>query len=314
MKEKISAIIVTMNRKEELIECIDSLVESKCNFFEIIVVDNGSIVPTSRFLKRKYPKLKIIRSEENVGAAAGRNIGIKNAKGNYYFFMDDDARIDKNAICEMLKLFKFKKSIGIVQPKVYDKDKPDILQGVGHTINLLTGRAKAWGVIEEDKGQYDLDREIPMTGGICLVKRKVIDDIGMFDEDYFIPYEDSDLCIRAIKAGYKVYCSGSAKSWHQGKKQTAVNPRLEWMGVTTPERAYRIARNKMMFLRKHAPHSKLMVFLIFILPLYAIAHSAIIVSSKRWDILSSYWKGLFAGLLYFTTYREKPTSFYMYLF
>lgn len=309
---KISAIIVTMNRKKELIESIDSLIKSKCKISEIIVVDNGSEKPASVFLKKKFKNIKVIRSDKNLGAAAGRNMGIKPATGNYYFFMDDDAVVDKNAICEMLELLKTIKGAGIVQPKVYDKDKPELLQGVGHTINLLTGRAKAWGVMEEDYGQYDKDREIPMTGGICLIKRKVIDKIGMFDEDYFIPYEDSDLCMRATKAGFKVYCSGTAKAWHQGKKTTAVNPRLEWMGITTPERAYRIARNKMMFIRKHARITDLIIFLFVILPFYAMAHSAIIISSGRLDILTSYWTGLFSGLWYFITYRVKPASFYKY--
>ena len=305
MGDRISAVIVTRNRKEELIECIDSLLKSQCKISEIIVVDNGSAEPVSRLLKGRFSRLKIVREEENVGAAAGRNIGIKNSSGSYYFFTDDDATIDKNTLCDILELFKTKKRVGIVQPKVYDKDKPDFLQGTGHTINLLTGRAKAWGVMEKDVGQYGEDREIPMTGGICLVKKEVIDKIGMFDEDYFIPYEDSDLCIRATKAGFKVYCSGNAKAWHQGKKITAVSPRLEWMGITTPERAYRVARNKMIFMRKHAPFLNLVFFLLVIVPMFAITHSTIIVSSARFDIFASYWQGLLSGLVYFLTYKEK---------
>ncbi|KKQ25813.1 MAG: hypothetical protein US39_C0004G0058 [Microgenomates group bacterium GW2011_GWC1_37_12b] len=301
----VSAVIVTMNRKDELIDCIDSLIKSKCIFSEIVVVDNGSKIPTKSFLSKKFPKVKIIRSEVNIGAAAGRNLGIKNVNGDFIFFMDDDAVIDNMAICQMLEVFKKYKNVGLVQPKVYDKDQPTVIQGAGHTINLMTGRAKAWGIMEPDHGQYDNDREIPMTGGIVLVKKSVIKKIGVFDEDYFIPYEDSDLCMRATKAGFKVYCSGEAKSWHQGKKATAVNPRLEWMGVTTPERAYRIARNKIIFMRKHAPLANKVIFMLVILPFYALAHSAIIVSSNRFDIFFNYWKGLFSGLLYFLTYKPK---------
>ena len=308
MKQKVSAVIVTMNRQAELIECIDSLKKSKCKISEIIVVDNGSETPPSTFLRGKFKGLKIIREEKNVGAAAGRNIGILKSKGKYIFFMDDDATVGKEAICQMLDLLKENKRAGIVQPKVYDKDRPELLQGVGHTINLVTGRARAWGVMKEDKGQYDYDRKIPMTGGICLVKREVIDKIGMFDEDYFIPYEDSDFCIRAKKAGYDIFCSGKAKAWHQGKKTTAVNPRLEWMGITTPQRAYRIARNKMIFMKKHAQTRNLIAFLFLILPFYAAAHSAIILSSFRFDIFISYWSGLVSGFIYCMTYQKHDKS------
>ena len=81
MKQKVSAVIVTMNRQAELIECIDSLKKSKCKISEIIVVDNGSETPSSTFLRGKFKGLKIIREEKNVGAAAGRNIGILKSKG-----------------------------------------------------------------------------------------------------------------------------------------------------------------------------------------------------------------------------------------
>lgn len=294
----VSAIIVTRDRKKDLLECVDSISKSSYRPIEITVIDNNSKTPVASWLKKSYPKVKIIRTNENIGAAAGRNMGIKNSKGDFYFFTDDDARIDKETINYLMEVFRKKKEVGIVQPIVLDKDKPDTLQGAGHGINLLTGRIYAWGVMEKNIGQYNEMREIPLAGGICLVKKSVIDKIGMFDEEYFIPYEDSDLCQRAQKAGFKIYCYGRAKSWHQGKKSTFVNSKLEWLGITTPERAYRVARNKIIYMKKNAPFLNVVFFTAVLLPVYAILHSLIILSSKRVDIFSQYWKGVISGLDY----------------
>lgn len=303
-KSRVSVVVVTRNRKEELKACMRSILGSENSPFEIIVVDSGSEIPVSTWLKKKFPKVKIIRSDENVGAAAGRNLGIKASGGDYIFFMDDDATIDKFTMGLLLKVFRENKKTGIVQPLVYDMQKRNYVQGAGHTINLLTGRARAWGLMEKDRGQYGFLREIPMTGGICLIKREVFRKIGLFDEDYFIPYEDSDLCIRATKAGYKVFCSGEAKSWHQGKKATAVDVKLEWMGIITPERAYRIARNKMIFMRKHAPLGNFLIFLFVVLPVYVLVQSAVIILSKRADVLINYWNGFLSGLAYMVAYKD----------
>lgn len=297
-QKPVSAIVVTRDRKEDLLECVGSLQNSSYKLSEIIVVDNASKIPVATYLRKRYPKVKVIRNSTNMGVAAGRNIGIINSKDDYFLFIDDDARADKDMVRYLMEVFEEKKRAGIVQPKVYDKQRPNILQGAGHGINFLTGRVYAWGVMEEDEGQYDKLRKIPMTGGICIVKKAVVKKIGMFDEDYFIPYEDSDFSYRASQAGFGIYCSGQAKSWHQGKKTTYVNPTLEWLGITTPERAFRVARNKIIFMRKHAPIANFLFFCLVLLPAYGLMHSVLIVSSGRLDILSKYWQGLLAGIFY----------------
>ncbi|HEX7042067.1 MAG TPA: glycosyltransferase family 2 protein [Patescibacteria group bacterium] len=303
MREKISAIIVTRDRRKELDECISSLYKSSLKPFEVIVVDNHSETPVSSWLKKKFPKVKIFRTDKNVGAAAGRNIGIVNAKGDYYLFMDDDAYAHKDMIEYMMEVFKKRNNAGVVQPKVMDKDRKNLVQGAGHRMNMLTGMARAWGLMEPDHGQYDEIREIPMVGGICIFKKEVIDKIGMFDEDYFIPYEDTDLSYRALKAGFGVYCYGKAAAYHPSKKMK-VHPLLEWMGITIPERAYRVPRNKMIFMRKHATTINFIIFLFVFVPMYAVLHTTIILIGRRLDILLKYWQGVFSGLKYALLYNK----------
>jgi len=294
----VSVVIISKDRKKDLIECINSYLKSTYQPLEIIVVDNDSDYPLIEWLPKKYPTVKLITSNKNLGAAGGRNLGLLNTRGEYILFTDDDAYADQDMIKYIVQIFNKKHGTGIVQPLVYDKDRPALLQGAGHDIDLTTGRIKAWGVKEVDQGQYDGLREVPMCGCVWMVKKEVFEKIGDYDEDYFIPYEDSDFSLRARQAGYKLYCYSKAKSYHQGVKTTFVNPLLEWLGVTGEQRAYRVARNKIIFMSKHSKFPKNLLFFCLLLPIYLISHSLIILVTLRFDIFTRYWEGVVSGLNY----------------
>jgi GT2 family glycosyltransferase/SAM-dependent methyltransferase len=326
MKHKlVSVVIVTRDRKKDLVESLDAFFKSTYKPLEVIVVDNGSRPPLLTWLQKSYPKIKLITLESNLGAAEGRNRGISVATGEYILFSDDDASPDPKMISELVEVFEEHKKAGIVQPLVYDKQRRNILQGAGHDIDLTTGRIKASGVMEEDRGQYEGIREVPMCGCVWMVKRSVINKIGTFDADYFIPYEDSDFSIRARNAGYKLFCFSKAKTYHQGHKSTFVHPRIEWLGITSSERAYRTARNKIIFIRKNSPFLNQLVFFFIFLPLITIAHTVIIISTGKIDVLVRYWMGFLSGLLYalvypfrwvrnyYRSYDKKIGPFKMYL-
>ncbi len=294
----VSVIIVTRNRKKELFECLNSIFDQSRKPNEIIVVDNGSAENIKRYLQKRFPGIKFVRSEINLGGAGGRNLGLLHTMGKYILFMDDDAVADKNMLNELFKVVVKDKNVGIVQPKIYEKERPNVIQGVGHGINLKTGRVYGIGVHEEDRGQYEKVMEIPMAGCTWMVKKEVFENIGNYDEDIFIPYEDSDFSIRARKAGYKIFYVPKAKVWHTGTKITFVHPWIEWLGITSPERSYRVSRNKIIFMKKHSSRLNFFLFMFIYEPLYAIFHSAIILSTGRIDIFVNYWKGLISGIDY----------------
>ncbi len=297
-QKKVSVVIVTKDRKKDLLECVDSYLESSYKNLEIVVVDNASRPPLLTWFTEKYKDVKLLTSDVNVGAAEGRNIGFAATTGDYIIFTDDDAYAAKDMVSHLVETFEKNKNAGIVQPLVYDKNNKTVLQGAGHDVNLLTGRIAAWGVQEKDRGQYDGERRVPMCGCVWMVRREVFTKIGNYDEDYFIPYEDSDFSIRARKAGFGLYCNSAAKTYHQGLKTTYVHPWVEWLGITSAERAYRVARNKIIFMRKHSPFPANLFFFFVMLPSYALAHSLIILFTARFDILLKYWLGLVSGLGY----------------
>jgi GT2 family glycosyltransferase len=301
MRSEISVVVVTRNRKDEVLICLKSIVEQTLSPNEIILVDNSSNDDTSEIVKKKFPRVIVVKSNTNLGGAGGRNLGLDKTKGDYILFLDDDTKADKNLVKELAKCLDNNKRNGIVQPKIYEMENPNTLQGVGHDINLLTGRVIGIGVHVKDIGQYQKEMKIPMVGCTWMVKRKVFEKIGKYDEDYFIPYEDSDFSIRASRAGFQLVFVPTAKIWHKGVKGH-IDPKLEWIGITTPERSYRVSRNKIIFMKKHAPSLNFLVFLVIFTPIYTILHSLIIISSGKMDILISYWKGLFSGLGYMITH------------
>ncbi len=295
---KTSVVIVTRDRKKELIECLESILNQTKKAEEIIVIDNASKRNVKKVLGRKFSKVKVFRSEVNLGGAGGRNLGLFHSKGKFILFMDDDAVADPNMIKELLKVIEKNSKVGIVQPKIYEKERPNFIQGVGHGINLKTGRVFGIGVHEEDKGQYEKVIEIPMAGCTWMVRREVFEKIGDYDEDIFIPYEDSDFSFRSSKVGYKINFVPKAKVWHMGSKKTFVHSWLQWLGITSPERSFRVSRNKIIFMNKHAKKSDFLFFMFFYEPVYAILHSLIILATGRLDIFVNYWKGLISGIDY----------------
>lgn len=290
----ISIVIVTHQRTEELNRCIKSILNNSYKNIELIIVNNGGTLIESDMLGN----ISIIHTKENLGAAEGRNVGYRATKGEYILFGDDDAHFDNEMLNELLKVFLTEDKAGIVQPIIYDIEEKDRIVAVGHGINLTTGRLYADSVGEKDHGMYKNIQEIPMGGCIWMVKKEVFDRVGEYDAEYFIPYEDSDFSLRARKAGYKVYLAPNAKAYHPLKKKTSIPDSILYIGITSPERAYRVMRNKMMFMRKHAPFRNLIFFLFALVPIYVIVHSVIIVKEKRFDILKKYFEGVMSGYKY----------------
>lgn len=290
---QISVVIITRDRRKELIDCVESIKSQSKKVDEIIVVDNASKEKT-----QKISGVTVIRSATNLGGAGGRNLGLFHAKGKYILFLDDDATADSEMVEELYKIISKDLKIGIVQPKIYEKERPNFIQGVGHGINLKTGRVFGIGVHEEDLGQYEKVMEIPMAGCTWMVRREVFEKIGDYDEDIFIPYEDSDFSFRAKKAGFKILFVPKAHAIHAGAKTTFVHPWLQWLGITTPERSYRVSRNKIIFMKKHAKKNDFLVFMFFYEPIYAFLHSLIILSTGKLDVFKNYWRGILSGIDY----------------
>jgi len=170
---------------------------------------------------KKINKLKsnrnliLIRNDSNYGFSEGNNIGIKFSieilDPDYILLLNNDTIIDKNSLTELVSFAYDNKKVGIVGPKVFYYDNPNEIAYIGHNVNLCSGR-----ILDPEVKNPSSPLKIDYVVGCgLLIKTKVINDIGMLDPDYFLYYEDVDLCLRALKSGYEVYYLPSSKIWHK---------------------------------------------------------------------------------------------------
>lgn len=165
--------------------------------------------------------LILIKNNNNQGFAQGNNTGIRFAHQNlnpeYFLLLNNDTVVDPEFLTEMVKTGQSDEKIGFVGPKTYLYDDESILQSAGGGfIDFTRGESHEVAYMEEDKGDYDIYLELEYVGGSCLlVKKKVIEKIGLLDENYFMYWEDVDWCLSGKKAGYKSVYSFKSKIWHK---------------------------------------------------------------------------------------------------
>jgi GT2 family glycosyltransferase len=250
MKEsspKVSVIILNWNQKDLTLACLASLKECRYPNYEIILVDNASEDQSVPAIRKNFPAVQIIENKRNLGVAGGRNVGIKYIQqrdSDYLLLLDNDTTVHKDFLTEMVKVGENDKKTGILTGKIYFHSYQNKIWAAGGSVNLYRCHFAAIGYNQTDKGQYDEIKEVDFAPGCCLmIKTKVIDKIGILDED-FIQYfgEDTDWCLRAKKNGYKVMYVPESKLWHHVIKKTSVSDRY-W---------YLKGRNLMLFMRKHA--------------------------------------------------------------
>ncbi len=218
MKNKKAAIIiVNWNGKKLLKNCLNSVFKQTYRNFEVYFVDNGSIDGSSDFVKSNFPKVKVIQLDKNYGFAKGNNEGIKKAFKDklvqYIVCLNNDTIVDKNWLKELVKTAEKDEKIGQVQSKVLLSDKKTI-HSVGVRI-LKDFASENIGFLEKDIRQYEKDREIDSAIGCSiLIKRKVLEKIGLFDEHFFSYKEDDDLSLRVKKLGYKIFYANKSVVYH----------------------------------------------------------------------------------------------------
>jgi len=208
----VSIIFVNYNGREYLKDCLYSLEKQTFKDFEIIFVDNASNDDSVEFVKRTYPKVKIIESEKNLGFAAGNNLGVRKAKGKYIFILNLDTELDKNCLKELVSYIKKNKDI-IICPKILLFDKRDKINTTGIAFHYLGfGWCDNLGKVDN---QFK-EKEITFpSGSAFLINKKIYNIMKGFDEDYFFYYEDDDLGWRLRLRGYKIMLVPKARIYHK---------------------------------------------------------------------------------------------------
>ena len=227
MHPTVDIIIPHYRRRDMLERSLDSLEKTRYPSMGIIVVDNGGSEAGLVFLVKRYRNARLVRLPENRGYAGGCNEGLKNSSADYVVFMNDDTEHDPLWLEELVHVALEDDRIGALQPKIlsmkpYRKGKNvfDYAGAAGGMIDRLgypwcLGRTFAG--VEPDNGQYDQGQEIFWASGAAMfVKRTVAEELGGFDEDFFMHMEEVDLSWRMKLAGYRVCSVPSSIVLHEG--------------------------------------------------------------------------------------------------
>lgn len=258
--KKVFAVTVNFARDNSTKNLIESLEKSKMPNFdlEIIVVDNS---PDKVFSTNKK-NVFTIRPGGNTGFSGGNNIGIKealNRGADYILLVNDDTTVHPDMIKNLKEVLEKEENIGVASPKIYfakghefhkDRYKKEELGRVfwfaGGYTDWNNAVSVHRGVDEVDKGQYEDIGEIDFATGCCMmIKREVVEKVGMFDEKYFLYYEDDDLCMRIKNAGFKLYYVPSAMMYHENASSSG--------GAGNVLHDYFLTRNQMLFGITYAP-------------------------------------------------------------
>jgi GT2 family glycosyltransferase len=238
-------VIVNWNGRHLLGECLGSLLAQQVADLEIILVDNGSQDGSAEYVREQYRTVRVISLPENRGFAGGNNAGIRIATGKYIALLNNDTRADPAWLISLLKEAEAgPPEVGMWASKILSSERPDIIDNVGILL-YADGLGRGKGRLETDRGQYDRGGEAFFPSGCAaLYRREMLDEIGLFDEEFFAYADDVDLGLRARLAGWQCLSVPSAKVYHRYSASSSAH---------SPFKAFLVERNRIWVLLKYYP-------------------------------------------------------------
>lgn len=324
MEPNVSIVILNWNGWKDTLECLESLFQIDYRNYNVIIVDNGSTDDSLEKIREYFDAvfsdsagslnvkedkcLKLIEIEEenvnswnklgdisnlafliknkvNHGFAKGSNIGIKfalNLNPDYVLLLNNDTVVEKNFLSRLIEEAEKNQDIGIIGPVNYFYDKPDEIQFLSATINFNRGTITlhldknllSQGLVETDYVQ----------GSCFMIRTEVIYSIGLLNSAYFCYWEETDYCVRARRAGFRVVCCTSSSIWHKIGRSS-----LNMPGFTV----YYLTRNKFLFMRAHARNFYKFLLYFFLFGFWW----DLLALIKNGSPITPFFRGIYHGLL-----------------
>ena len=242
MNIELSIITINYNGLEDTCALIETIPFNE--EMEVIVVDNASDNQEGETIALRYPQVKIIKSERNLGFAGGNNLGIQSAKGKYLLLINNDTIIRDFNIQALIDRMESSPYIGIVCPKIKFAWGNNPIQYTGYSrLSRVSVRNHAIGYNEEDQGQYETAHPTPYAhGAAMLIRRDAIDKVGLMPECYFLYYEELDWSMMFTHVGYQIWYEPTCTIYHKESQAT---------GQNSPLRTYYLTRNRLLLVRRN---------------------------------------------------------------
>jgi GT2 family glycosyltransferase len=223
----VSIVVVNFNGRKFLKQCLLTLLDTDYPNYEVIVVDNASTDGSLAEIGKCFgsdSRIKLVRNSENVGHAEGCNVGARVTTGRYLIFLDSDTEFRAGDwLWELVRVMDGDESIGVAQAKLVLAEDKGCLDYVCTGVDALGTWDATYGL--QEKGLRENSEILAASSGCCIVRRKVFEEAGGFDPDYFIYDDDTDLSLRARLLGYRVLLVPSAIVIHRGGVLRGLNSR-----------------------------------------------------------------------------------------
>jgi GT2 family glycosyltransferase/2-polyprenyl-3-methyl-5-hydroxy-6-metoxy-1,4-benzoquinol methylase len=246
-KPKVSVVILNWNGMKDTLECLSTVRQLDYPNYEIIIVDNGSNDGSVDAISKQYPDITLLQIATNLGYAGGNNVGISWALehgADYVFVLNNDTIVDKYLLSHLVEAGFLDSQLGIIGPTNYYYNSPKKIWAIGAMITH-TPQFNYKVIGDGDDGsKWGVHLQIDaLVGSAMLIRRNVFESIGLFDERFFLCWEEFDFCERARNVGYKCLFVPEAKIWHKVGKSLGEN--------SSPIRTYFNERNRLLWAKKH---------------------------------------------------------------
>ncbi len=292
VEKTLSIITINYNGLKDTCELMETL-PLEDESIEVIVVDNASAQDEASVIEQHYPQVTVIRSKENLGFAGGNNLGIQASHGKYLFFINNDTLIEvrgkrfevRDMFQPLIDRLESSSSIGAVCPKIRFAWGNNPIQYAGYTpLSKITLRNSAIGCGEEDHGQYDTPHPTSYAhGAAMMVKREVIDKVGMMPEYYFLYYEELDWSMMIRRAGYDIWYEPASTIYHKESQST---------GQNSPLKSYYMTRNRLLFAKRNISSPQRYLTYSYLIGIVALRDILKALLSHRPDLAKATLKGL----------------------
>ena len=268
----LAVVLVNWNNEDDTAECLDSLETQTYDDFVTVVVDNGSDRSSYEYLRENYEWPVYVRNERNLGFTGGNNAGIREALNrgvDWVFLLNNDTVLREGFLEDLVAAAEsLPSTAGVVGPRVHTYEE-DELWSAGGDVNPFTGTTRHR---TGDERQYGSAEPVDyVVGAALLLRRETIDDVGMLDDEFFIYYEETELCRRTAGAGWGV--------WYVPVSGVRHKEGLDF--EHSPFRAYYLTRNRTLFVRKTQPAVTRAVFYLVYVARWVVAQAAYLVVVER---------------------------------
>lgn len=283
MKIEVSIITINYNGLEDTCALIETIPFNEN--MEVIVVDNASKNQEAETIAQRYPQIKVIRSNRNLGFAGGNNLGIQAAQGRFLFLVNNDTVFKDFNIQSLIGRMESSLKIGVVCPKIRFAWANHPIQFAGYTpLTKVTIRNRAIGFGEDDHGQYDAPHPTPYAhGAAMMIRREAIERVGLMPECFFLYYEEIDWSMMFTRAGYQIWYEPTCTIYHKESQAT---------GQNSPLRTYYLTRNRLLLVKRNPEEFSKYLSYLYLILVVALRDILRYTFSTRYDLVKACYQGI----------------------